>query len=385
MMLRGSLKKLGISSALQAIGTQSLTGTLHLLNGPLEVRLRFVAGNFHSSETVGRRSRELLGRALVRAEIITEKELQSALEVQKRTLKRLGDVLVSSDVISDERLFQMVQLQALEATYRVFFWRKGSYRFEPEEIGTITSPLLALTAGDILSEGLRRIHNWPQIRRTLDQPGMIFIKLKPLPAVADKSKSILFETGVLGENESTMYYLATPSRRIDTLIDLSCLGDFEASKALFNLTTLGYLKPSTRKKRGSSSSFRLDRRDWFSRISQRILRAGGVGAMLTFGIGWGLSLGHFSLPRAVGGLPELLSPSQQRDVEDAVRAYRWEKGVLPGGLEDLVSAGLLTRVETMFPWSHPFYYLPLSSESFELLPPIEGLQRPEPALPSGLF
>ena len=34
---------------------------------------------------------------LVRAELITEQQLESALEVQKRTLKRLGDVLASSN------------------------------------------------------------------------------------------------------------------------------------------------------------------------------------------------------------------------------------------------------------------------------------------------
>ena len=76
------------------------------------------------------KKKDLIGTMLVRAELITEQQLEHALETQRRTLKRLGDVLVSGPRSTREKFAQMVQLQTTETLYRLFTWKSGTYEFE---------------------------------------------------------------------------------------------------------------------------------------------------------------------------------------------------------------------------------------------------------------
>ena len=99
MALQGTLKDFGIADILQLIGQQQKTGTLHLQSKEQEVHVTFRDGSIVRAESSTRRKKELIGNMLVRAELISESQLESALEIQRRTLKRLGDVLVSERIL----------------------------------------------------------------------------------------------------------------------------------------------------------------------------------------------------------------------------------------------------------------------------------------------
>src|SRR3954469_8929206 len=103
MALKGTLKDFGIADILQLIGQQGKTGALHLKAGHQEVHIHFREGAIVRAESSTRNKKDLIGTMLVRAELITEAQLQTALETQKRTLQRLGDVLVGMNVISFEK------------------------------------------------------------------------------------------------------------------------------------------------------------------------------------------------------------------------------------------------------------------------------------------
>src|SRR5687767_12400830 len=104
MALKGTLKDFGIADIFQLIGQQGKTGVLHLKSKDEEVHISFHEGNVVRAEHVGRKKKDLLGHMLLRADLITEKQLEEALEEQKRTLKRLGDVLIVRGVVTKERL-----------------------------------------------------------------------------------------------------------------------------------------------------------------------------------------------------------------------------------------------------------------------------------------
>src|ERR1700755_2191922 len=98
MALKGTLKDFGIADILQLIGQQQKTGTLHLKNKDQAVDISFREGSIVRAESTGRK-KNLIGAMLVRAELITEAQLEQALETQRRTLKRLGDVLVGAKLL----------------------------------------------------------------------------------------------------------------------------------------------------------------------------------------------------------------------------------------------------------------------------------------------
>ena len=113
MALTGTLQDFGITDIFQLIGQQGKSGVLHLRSEDgEEVHISFHNGAVVGAEHVGRRHRELLGRMLVRARLITEKDLSRALEISANTLyaraglidEDLPPVSVHDAIESDERL-----------------------------------------------------------------------------------------------------------------------------------------------------------------------------------------------------------------------------------------------------------------------------------------
>src|SRR5260370_22015084 len=98
-------------------------------------------------------------------------------------------------------------------------------------------------------EGLRMVDEWPLIRKRITSYEMTFERLKQMPAGSGGGEDPLgpddpfaseFES--LGREERTIFDLVTPSRDVRKIIDLSCLGEFEACKALCKLVNLEYVR-----------------------------------------------------------------------------------------------------------------------------------------------
>src|SRR2546423_1556723 len=160
MALKGTLKDFGIADILQLIGQQQKTGMLHLKSHEQRVQISFKDGAIVRAESATRNKKDLIGAMLARAEIISDSQLQLALDMQKRTLQRLGDVLVTLKAISAEKFQQMVQLQTTETLYKLFAWKTGNYEFEQADVGADAS-VPPLRAESVLMEGFRLVDEWP--------------------------------------------------------------------------------------------------------------------------------------------------------------------------------------------------------------------------------
>src|SRR5438067_586608 len=181
MALKGTLRDFGIADILQLIGQQQKTGTLHLKAKEQEVHIGFKDGNIVKAESSTRNKKDLIGNMLARAELITDQQLQFALENQKRTLKRLGDVLVATGVITADRFKAFVQLQMTETLYKLFSWKAGTYEFEQVEVDYDHEAITPLRAESVLMEGFRMVDEWPLIKKKITSYAMTFEKLKDLP------------------------------------------------------------------------------------------------------------------------------------------------------------------------------------------------------------
>jgi hypothetical protein len=139
MALSGTLKDFGIADILQLIGHQQKTGSLLLKSGRDEVEVSFRDGNVVFAAEKNRKSTSFLGTMLVNADLITQAQLDEALQQQQRSLKRLGDVLVERGAISQQQLAQMARLQTTETLYKLFRWKNGTYEFSQREIDAAKS------------------------------------------------------------------------------------------------------------------------------------------------------------------------------------------------------------------------------------------------------
>jgi hypothetical protein len=389
MALKGTLKDFGIADILQLIGQQQKTGYLRLANKGDDVVVSFREGNIVKAEAGHRNKKDLIGSMLVAADLISETQLEFALETQKRTLQRLGDVLVGQGALTAEKFKEMVQLQTSETLYRLFQWNAGTYEFEAAEV-ELDPALVPLRAESVLMEGFRRVDEWPVVRKRITSLQMTFEKVKELPppslakddfdsalddAFAEVKKEVnKGEFQSVGENERRVFAVVAPGRTAARIIELSALGEFETAKALCNLINLEYLAGVAPTKKGG--------RDFEDSRSSAVLGVLGRVAVTMVMVGGLLFVGtriDFGALRLGGGnattytdpaAQRFASQAQMSRIAAALEVYRLEKGGLPDSLGDLVDVGLLSSDDTRYPWREGYYYRRALDGSFVLLPPL---------------
>ncbi|HTP50452.1 MAG TPA: DUF4388 domain-containing protein [Anaeromyxobacteraceae bacterium] len=389
MALTGTLKDFGIAEILQLIGQQAKSGALHLKNRNDEIHILVSSGFVVSAEFAGRKSREKLGSLLVRAGLITQAQLQLALDAQKRTLRRLGDILIELGMVAKEELKEMTALQTTETVYQLFHWKSGTYDFEPGEVEYDRETVTPLRCESMLMEGFRQVDEWPMIRRKIPSTAVTFERVKELdldsskaawssPARAPEEEPGEGDASALGRNEWRVYELAVAGRTVEKIADLSRLGEFEACKALFNLVNLDVLRAVAPSRRSAAAEVGAYARDWEHR-----LREGASRLLATAAIALALAaLGFFVTERGLAVDPTgvygfhdnraemFLARWQLERIRSALEIYRLERGHYPDALGALVEEGLLGQRDLRYPWTRGYWYR-RDGEGYRLLPPVE--------------
>jgi CheY-like chemotaxis protein len=133
MIVSGSLKITDLLKILKDGVTESFTGTVTLKGKTGLASITLKAGEVVFIREPRIKSR--LGRFLVGRNIITEKELQSALNAQKKKGGSfLGEILIEQAVIDKESLDQAMKSVAEESLVHLFTWAEGLFRVEEEEV-----------------------------------------------------------------------------------------------------------------------------------------------------------------------------------------------------------------------------------------------------------
>ncbi|HZA13791.1 MAG TPA: DUF4388 domain-containing protein [Myxococcaceae bacterium] len=392
MALKGTLKDFGIADILQLIGQQQKTGMLHLRSRDNEVQVGFQDGNIVKAESTTRNKRDLIGNMLVRAGVISQAQLDQALDAQRRTLKRLGDVLVSSGMMTREHFSRMMQLQSTETLYKLFGWKTGTYEFEQGEVDYDPAAGVRIRAESVLMEGFRMVDEWPVIKKTITSYELTFEKARELPpppeaepdadadidglddAFAEKTEERHGDFKSVGPNERRVFEQIVPRRDVRRLIELSCLGEFETCKALLNLVNLGYARAIEPSGRGhavgeTSGVFRQA-----ARSGSRVVLTALVLALLV-AVATRVDVHAFNLASSPKSFADpaaqrVISRAQISRIEAALSVYEVERGELPERLEALVEVGILADTDVRYPWREKYYYRRTSGGGFVLLPPL---------------
>lgn len=401
MALKGTLKDFGIAEILQLIGQQAKSGVLHLESRDDVIHIAIADGNVVRAESAGRKARERLGNMLVRAEVISEDELDHALEVQKKSLRRLGDILVELGFVSKQDLREMTALQTTETVFRLFHWKSGTYEFEPAEVEWDPQTVTPLRAESVLMEGFRQVDEWPLVRKKITSTAMTFERLKQLEPERTGGRKLDRKEGeevdaafeglgeepserkggefaTIGRNERRVHDLALPGRTVEKIVDLSRLGEFETCKALLALVNQGYLKgvaPSSR----AAAAVGAYAHDWQGRVRRgatRVVATLAMAAALAGMAYWADRRGLVFAGEAGTALRDntaqrFLARYQLERLRGALEVYRVERGQYPEALAALVEAELARPADLSYPWAQPYYYRRGPGGRFVLLPPVE--------------
>jgi hypothetical protein len=351
MALQGTLKDFSITEIIQLIGQQLKTGVLKIRRSKDLVEIHFVDGMIVHVYSNYRGKKDLIGEILVKAQLITEEQLERVLKIQKDTLKYLGEILVELQLLTKDDVLKVISTQIYETIYDLFWWEDGNFNFDLKLVESYKKIPFALSTEQVLLNILRMVDEWSEIEKKVSSPHLVFKRVLTLEG---KSIDALSPQSYLKEKlnaeQELIYNLVDGTRTVQEIIDRSLLGKFNASEILVDLSEMGLIEmggvrtPSFIKK-VSMVNFR------------EALAFIYYGAFLIFIF---LLLIYFKpnflyhfwdskIERVDIEIPTHLVHKTQLDrIKNALEIYHLEKGQYPSHLEELISTKLLQKSDLFY-------------------------------------
>ena len=231
MAIRGSLREASLPDVLQLLALGKKTGCLSVSHRNNFGYIYFEQGRISYASIVNRRDR--LGDILVKNGVITQAQLDTAIEAQRLHRDvRLGELLVAQKALSHETLTQHVRLQIEEAVYFLFTWSEGTFNFEPETAPDLQDIIVSINPESLLLEGARRVDEWSLIEKKIPSFDVIF--------EVDRAK-LQSTDATLEAEQFKVLELIDGHRDVTRIVEDSGLGEFEVGKAIYGLASAGFV------------------------------------------------------------------------------------------------------------------------------------------------
>jgi len=351
MALQGTLKDFSITEVIQLIGQQLKTGVLKVRRGKDLVEIYFVDGMIVHVYSNYRGTKDLIGEILVKAQLITEEQLERVLRIQKETLKYLGEILVELQLLRKEDILKVISTQVYETIYDLFWWEDGNFNFDLKLVESYKKIPFALSTEQVLLNILRMVDEWSEIEKKIFSSHLTFKKTVGLTGKStdDLSPQDYLKEKLTSEQE-LIYNLVDGARTVQEIIDRSLLGKFNASEILSTLSEMGLIEvagiraPSLIKKVG-----RINFREALSYVYYGAFLVCIFLLILYFKPNFLYFFSNSRVERADMGIPTHLVQKTQLDrIRNALDIYYLEKGRYPNHLEELVSAQLLQKGDLFY-------------------------------------
>jgi hypothetical protein len=238
MSLTGNLNTISFPDLLQLLSTGKKSGTLTLKRQRLQKQIAFRSGNIIFAASVNDKE-DLFGQMLLKRGRLSKSDLKRALQIQRTQGKKLGTVLIELDLFSREEVIEALKLQIEEIVYTLFGWHEAEFAFDEGNLPPEDQIQTELNTMNVIMEGTRRIDEWVEVQKVLPNPD---VPLKP----------VLVPQGIREEvrlslDEFQMLVLVDGERTVPDLLELSPVGEFVTSKALYKLIVAGLIEPGDAK------------------------------------------------------------------------------------------------------------------------------------------
>jgi len=351
MALQGTLKDFSITEIIQLIGQQLKTGVLKVRRGKDLVEIHFVDGMIVHIYSNYRGKKDLIGEILVKAQLITEEQLDRVLNIQKETLKYLGEILVELQLLTKDDVLKVISTQIYETIYDLFWWEEGHFNFDLKLVESYKKIPFALSTEQVLLNILRMVDEWSEIEKKIFSLHLVF---KRTPALEEKSADAISPQSYLKEKltpeQELIYNLVDGNRTVQEIIDRSLLGKFNASEILMDLSEMGLIE--TAKIRTPSLIKKVSVVNFRKTLTYVYYGAFFVFIFLLLVYFKPNVLNHFwdsKIERADFEIPTHWVHKTKLDrIKNALEIYYLEKGQYPSHLEELISAKLLEKSDLFY-------------------------------------
>lgn len=229
MGIVGNLRTMQLEELLQWLSQSKKSGTLEIINGKVEKKIFFKDGLILSSAS--NRREEYLGHFLVSHGLITDAQLQRAIELQATTRMLLGMILVNNGAIAEKDLTRMLRLKAEESIYDIFAWTEGDFRFLDDILPDSAMVPMRMDVTGIVMEGVQRLDEWKRIRQVIPNEQLIPVSLLELSVVPD-----------VGPGEKRILAMVNDELTIGEIRQQTHATEYLVCKLLFDQWQLGRLK-----------------------------------------------------------------------------------------------------------------------------------------------
>ena len=241
MAIEGDLSSLNITSVLQLISRERLTGVLKIKKGTEVADVGFIDGDitgafFELGERV-----ERLETYLVKSGMIGKNLFEMIEDIHHETKRPTMNIIIEDKYLTIEEIERTIKFKIQEVMDELFTWNEGDFKFEE---GALIYPKSVIkirmhTEGVIL-ESARRLDEWPRISKTIPSGDIVF-KRVDRPELKLQPK----------EDEARVLSLIDERRSVDDLVEISGLGKFHTYSCLYHLLSTGqievaYAKPTLR-------------------------------------------------------------------------------------------------------------------------------------------
>jgi tetratricopeptide (TPR) repeat protein len=236
MAIKGSLKEASLADVCQLLALGLKTGCLSVADKSRFGQIYFEKGRITYARVVNRRDR--IGDLLVRDGIVTQEQLEAALELQNNSRdKRLGEILISRGYMKQEDLHLYIRLQIEEAIYHLFTWSRGTFFFEADERPE-ADVTVSINPDGLLLEAARRVDEWSQIEKKIPSLDLVFEVEHDRFDTADIS---------LTRDQRRIAELFDGTRTVQEVADESNVDEFDVGRTLYGLIQAGFAHRVERK------------------------------------------------------------------------------------------------------------------------------------------
>jgi len=168
MALKGNLRDVGLTQLLNLVYLAHKTGALTIQGdqGEGTVHLYFKEGRLIHASMNSQATR--LTDVMVKVGKLTPDQARAVRARSKvDTDKESGLLMIQSGMLNQNDIIQGVKNYLLESVYRLFTWRSGAFRFDPNVLPPEERITVAINLDHLILEGSRRVQEWEHLRDEL--------------------------------------------------------------------------------------------------------------------------------------------------------------------------------------------------------------------------
>ncbi|MGB9735664.1 MAG: DUF4388 domain-containing protein [bacterium] len=240
-MNKGRLKDTPFLKLLVDLYTKKASGILRVTSGS-EVKIVYMSKGkpiFSASNLPADR----MGALVLRLNLVTEEQLDTALKQVMKTGDRLGTVLVNMNLITPEQLYELVLKQVSEIIYSIFEYEDAEYNFIEGAQFSNEIITLDLSLWELMIEGVKRKYSPDKLKGIVGSSNTVLLKKQVDPE----------ELNIIKNTEAEkLYNIIDGNKTLSEVIGKAGIGELKAIQILGVLVLLGFIYPGEEKKETTS-------------------------------------------------------------------------------------------------------------------------------------